>query len=138
MIVLYKFLTIIFYPLFLIFIFLRKIFKKEDPLRYKEKILPSHFKVNRKNNAKLIWFHAASIGELKSIIPIIKELNNINKNIEFLITTITLSSSNLARDELQDIKNYHHRFLPIDVKFLIKKFIKVSLLLIYSYSQIKN
>ena len=124
MILLYKFLTTIFYPLFLIFIFSRKIFKKEDPLRYKEKILPSHFKIKRKNNSKLIWFHAASIGELKSIIPIIKELNNINKNIEFLITTITLSSSNLARDELQDIKNYHHRFLPIDVKFLIKKFIK--------------
>ena len=125
MIVLYKFLTIIFYPLFLIFIFLRKIFKKEDPLRYKEKILPSHFKVNRKNNAKLIWFHAASIGELKSITPIIKELNNRNKNIEFLITTITLSSSNLVKDELKEVKKFHHRFLPIDVGFLIKKFIKL-------------
>jgi len=125
MIIFYKFLTIIFYPLFLIFIFVRKIFKKEDPLRYKEKILPSHFKVNRINNTKLIWFHAASIGELKSIIPIVKELNNRNKNIEFLITTITLSSSNLIKDELKEVKKFHHRFLPIDVGFLIKKFIKL-------------
>ena len=114
-----------FYPLFLIFIFVRKTFKKEDPLRYKEKILPSYFKANRTNNTKLIWFHAASIGELKSIIPIVKELNNRNKNIEFLITTSTLSSSNLIKDELKEVKNFHHRFLPIDVGFLIKKFIKL-------------
>jgi 3-deoxy-D-manno-octulosonic-acid transferase len=33
----------------------------------------------KKKNSKLIWFHAASIGEFKSIIPIIEELNNKNK-----------------------------------------------------------
>jgi len=125
MIFLYKTLTNICYPLFIIFIYCRKILKKEDPLRYKEKILFSHFKVNRKNNSKLIWFHAASIGELKSIIPIINELNKRYKKTEFLITTITLSSSNLAREQLKDIKNSHHRFLPLDVNFLIKKFIKL-------------
>ena len=125
MIFLYKTLTNICYPLFIIFIYYRKILKKEDPLRYKEKILFSHFKVNRENNSKLIWFHAASIGELKSIIPIINELNKRYKKTEFLITTITLSSSNLAREQLKDIKNSHHRFLPLDVNFLIKKFIKL-------------
>ena len=125
MIFLYKTLTNICYPLFIIFIYCRKILKKEDPLRYKEKILFSHFKVNRKNNSKLIWFHAASIGELKSIIPIINELDKRYKKTEFLITTITLSSSNLAREQLKDIKNSHHRFLPLDVNFLIKKFIKL-------------
>ena len=94
MIFLYKTLTTIFYPLFVSLIYIRKVLKKEDSTRYKEKILSSYFKVNRKNNSKLIWFHAASIGELKSILPIIKNLNNKKKNIEFLITTITLSSSN--------------------------------------------
>ena len=123
MIFLYKTLTTIFYPLFVSLIYIRKVLKKEDSTRYKEKILSSYFKVNRKNNSKLIWFHAASIGELKSILPIIKNLNNKKKNIEFLITTITLSSSNLAKEELKLIKNSYHRFLPIDVNFLIKKFL---------------
>jgi 3-deoxy-D-manno-octulosonic-acid transferase len=125
MISLYRFLTTIFYPLFIIFIYFRKILKKEDSVRYKEKFLSSHFRSIRNKNKKLIWFHAASIGELKSILPIINKLNDQNENFEFLITTITLSSSNLAKEELKLVKNSYHRFLPIDVNFLIKKFFKV-------------
>ena len=122
MILAYRIFTTLIYPLLLVFIILRKIFKKEDPVRYKEKIFPSHFNVNRKENSKLIWFHAASIGEFKSILPIIKELNS-NSNVEFLITTITLSSSNLAKKELKKFSNVQHRFFPFDVSFLIKRFI---------------
>mgnify|MGYP001238233005 FL=1 len=124
MIFLYKLFTTIFYPIFVFFIYFRKLIKKEDPIRYKEKILTSYFKVNRKDNTKLIWFHAASVGELKSIIPLINELNKKDKNFEFLVTTVTLSSSILAREELKKIKNTQHRFLPIDVNFLIEKFLK--------------
>ena len=38
MILTYKFLTNIFYPFFVLFTYLRKIKKKEDPIRFKEKI----------------------------------------------------------------------------------------------------
>tara|TARA_B100000575_G_scaffold293877_1_gene306829 strand:+ start:662 stop:1942 length:1281 start_codon:yes stop_codon:yes gene_type:complete len=124
MIFLYKFLTTIFYPFFCIYIFYRKYKKKEDPLRFKEKILSNHFNATRQINKKLIWFHAASIGELKSVLPIIKELNKTNEQFEFLVTTVTLSSSNLAKEELSKIENSYHRFLPIDVDFLIKRFFK--------------
>jgi 3-deoxy-D-manno-octulosonic-acid transferase len=123
MILTYRILTNLIYPLLIIFIFFRKIFKKEDSVRYKEKILISHFNIDRKKNSKLIWFHAASIGELKSIIPIIEELNTNGNNLEFLITTVTLSSSNLANVELKKFNNTHHRFLPLDVDFLINKFL---------------
>ena len=124
MISIYRFLTTIIYPFLVIFIFLRIFLNKEDSSRYKEKIFFSHFKVFRKTNTKLIWFHAASIGELKSIIPIIKELNK-NRNFEFLVTTITLSSSNLAKEEFKKFENIYHRFLPLDVNFLIKRFIRL-------------
>jgi 3-deoxy-D-manno-octulosonic-acid transferase len=123
MILIYRVLTALIYPLLIIFIYFRKIKKKEDSVRYKEKIFYSHFNVRRKKNSKLIWFHAASIGEFKSIIPIIDELNNKNNNLEFLITTTTFSSGNLAREELKIYKNAHHRFLPIDVELLIDKFL---------------
>ena len=122
MIIMYRVLTTLIYPLLFIYIYYRKILKKEDTERYKEKILISHFNVKRKMNTKLIWFHAASIGELKSIIPIINELN-INKNFEFLITTITLSSSNLAKEEFKDSENIQHRFFPFDVDFLMDNFL---------------
>ncbi len=121
MILAYRILTTLIYPLLYILIFFRKIIKKEDSIRFKEKISSSHFNVKRKEDTKLIWFHAASIGEFKSILPIIEELNNIN--LEFLITTTTLSSGNLAKEKLKKFNNVQHRFFPIDVSFLIKKFL---------------
>ena len=125
MILLYRILTTLLYPLFVILIYLRKFYKKEDLRRYKEKIFSSHFNVDKKNNKKLIWLHAASIGELKSIIPIINQLNRNYKKLEFLITTTTLSSSNLSKIELGKIKNTRHRFFPLDVEFLIEKFLRL-------------
>jgi 3-deoxy-D-manno-octulosonic-acid transferase len=97
MLLFYRCLTFLFFPLFLILIYLRSIFNKEDRLRFKEKIFSSSFRVNRSDNKNLIWFHAASIGELLSILPLVEEINNQNKNIEFLITTVTLSSANLLK-----------------------------------------
>ena len=123
MILLYRILSNLFYPILVIFIYLRKIFKKEDPLRFKEKIYVSYFNINRKEDKKLIWFHAASIGEFKSIIPLIEHLNTNSKDLTFLITTTTLSSGNLAVNVLKKFRNIEHRFFPLDVSYLIKKFI---------------
>ena len=123
MILAYRILTFILYPFLFLFLYIRKIKKKEDPIRYKEKILVSHFKIKEKNGCKLIWFHAASIGELKSILPIINKLNRENKNLKFLITTTTLSSGNIASFEFKKYKNVDHRYIPFDVPFLINKFL---------------
>ena len=52
------------FPLLILIIYLRKFLKKEDPTRYKEKIL----KLNQvKNKEELIWFHGSSIGEVLSL-----------------------------------------------------------------------
>ena len=93
MILLYRILTKITFPLLFILIFFRIFLKKEDSFRYKEKIFSSSFNLKKNNNKKLIWFHAASIGELKSILPILSEINKKQKDIEFLVTTITLTSA---------------------------------------------
>ena len=119
----YRILTLFLYPFLFIFLFYRMLIKKEDPKRFKEKILPSSFNVKKRNNSKLFWFHAASIGEFKSIIPIIDQLRNENQNLDFLITTTTLSSGNLAKNELKRLKNVEHRYFPFDVSFLIDKFL---------------
>ena len=125
MILFYRVLTHLIYPFLFVIVFFRVFLKKEDPKRYKEKILISHFNVKRNYEQKLIWFHAASIGELKSILPIIKKLNSDNSLREFLITTSTLSSSKIAELEFKKMKNISHRFLPYDVDFLINSFLKM-------------
>lgn len=119
----YRVLSNLLYPIFVIFVYFRKLIKKEDPVRFKEKILISHFNVKKEKGNKLIWFHASSIGELNSIIPIIENLNTNSKNLLFLITTTTLSSGILAKNIIKKFNNIEHRFFPLDVDFLIKKFL---------------
>ena len=123
MILLYRILINFLYPFLIIFLYLRTFFKKEDPERYKEKISIKHFNVIKSSNKKLCWFHAASIGEFKSILPIIKKLSEKNEKFEFLITTTTLSSSKIAEMELKKLNNVQHRFMPLDVGYLIEKFL---------------
>ena len=123
MILAYRVLTNILYPFLCIFLFVRVLRNKEDPKRYKEKIFVKHFNVIKSNNSRLLWFHAASVGELKSIIPIIITISSKKKDYEFLITTTTFSSSQLAETKFKMFKNIKHRFMPFDVNFIIEKFL---------------
>ncbi len=122
---LYRLTIFLLFPVLVTIIFFRKLVKKEHATRYKEKFSKSHFNIQRKKNTRLLWFHAASVGEVRSIYPIVNELNKNYKNLEFLVTTITLSSSKLVENEFRGFKNLQHRFLPLDVGFLIKNFLKL-------------
>jgi 3-deoxy-D-manno-octulosonic-acid transferase len=119
----YRCLTYFLFPLFVILIYIRTIFNKEDQIRYKEKIFSSHFKAIKNKNKKLIWFHASSIGECLSILPLIDEINNRNRSIDFLVTTVTLSSAKILEDKLNQYSNISHRFFPLDVAILAEKFL---------------
>jgi 3-deoxy-D-manno-octulosonic-acid transferase len=119
----YRILTFFFYPLFIILIYLRLFLKKEDQKRYKEKIFSSAFDVKRNKDNKLIWFHAASIGETLSILPVIEEINKLNKSVDFLITTVTLSSAELLKNKLDIYSNVSHRFFPLDTERLAERFL---------------
>ncbi|MDC1344410.1 hypothetical protein N8158_02265 [Pelagibacteraceae bacterium] len=82
---------LIFSPLI---IFFRILNKKEDKKRYKEKFC---FPSKKRINGNLIWFHGSSVGELLSILPLVQELEK-NKSInQILITTSTLSSSQIFK-----------------------------------------
>ena len=118
----YRYLTYFLFPLFIILIYLRSIFNKEDKIRFKEKIFSSCFQAHSTNN-KLVWFHAASIGACLSILPLIDEINSKNKNINFLITTVTLSSSKLLEKKINQYNNVVHRFFPLDLESLAEKFL---------------
>ncbi len=103
-------------PLILIFRILKN---KENKFRYTEKFsIPS----NHRKKGKLIWFHGASVGEILSIIPLVKNYEK-KKNInQILITSSTLSSSKVLRKF--KFKKVIHQFYPIDQTYFTNKFLK--------------
>ena len=102
----------------IIFIF-RVLKKKEDLKRFQEK----YCIYKNKNYQKTIWFHAVSIGELMSVIPIIKKLENNKKVKKIIVTTTTTSSANIFKK--QKFKKTIHKFFPLDTNYLTTKFINI-------------
>jgi len=92
---------------------------KEHRYRYKEKF---GFYSKRRVDGKLIWFHGASVGEILSIIPLVKNYEK-DKNInQILITSSTLSSSKIIKKF--KFKKTIHQFYPLDHFFITQKFLK--------------
>jgi 3-deoxy-D-manno-octulosonic-acid transferase len=114
----YYLITTIFYYLLHPYLYFRILKKKECPLRYKEKLGISH---KTRNNGYLIWFHCSSIGELKSIFPIIDHY--LKKN-QILVTTSTLGSNEVFQKKYYSTNNIIHQYAPIDSPQIIKKFFK--------------
>ena len=102
----------------LIFIF-RLLIKKEDINRFQEK----YCIYSIENFKKTIWFHAVSVGELMSIIPIINKLERNKKVKKIIVTSSTISSANIFKK--QKFKKTIHKFFPLDTNYLTKKFIKI-------------
>ena len=123
MFLIYKFLTTALYPIFILVIYIRKFLNKEDPIRFKEKLLHSNDISLPDSSKTLIWFHGASIGEISSIIPLINHITDKDKSIFILITSVTLSSGKVVNEIFKDNKNILHQYFPLDVPYLTKKFL---------------
>jgi 3-deoxy-D-manno-octulosonic-acid transferase len=67
---------------------------------------------------KLVWLHAASVGETMSILPVIAALAG---DAEVLLTTGTLTSAALAAERLP--VHARHQFVPLDVPDWINRFL---------------
>ena len=103
-------------PLIIIYRILKK---KEDPKRILEKFgTPG----KQKKGKNLIWFHGASIGEILSIIPIIKFYEKKRFIDQILVTSSTLSSSKVLKK--YNFKKTIHQFYPIDHILITNKFLK--------------
>lgn len=118
MYIIYNFFTkliILFSP---IIFFFRILLKKEDPKRFLEK-----FSIygNNKEISTSLWMHAASVGELMSIIPVVRKLEQQKKVKRILLTTTTVSSANIFQK--LKLKKTFHKYFPLDENILTKKFI---------------
>jgi 3-deoxy-D-manno-octulosonic-acid transferase len=114
--IIYYLATLLLHYLLRPYLYFRIIKKKESPIRFREKLGITNA---QRQDGYLIWFHCASIGELKSIFPII---DHYVKKKRILLTTSTLSSSEIFYKKYSNNKNIIHQFAPIDSPQIVKRF----------------
>ena len=115
----YEFVLLIFIIFSPILFLIRIISGKEDPKRFLEKFC---LYSNGQNKNKTIWFHGASIGEIVSIIPLVKVLEKNKKINKILLTSSTTSSASVIKK--YKFKKTIHVFFPIDTNYLTNRFIR--------------
>ena len=117
----YRFFTYLFYPFAPIYLYFRKIRKKEDSISYREKL--SKIEISREEGF-LIWFHVASVGEAMSILPLIESCMEEKKINKILLTSITLSSGKILKKRFNQNAKVIHQFLPLDISVWTSKFLE--------------
>ena len=108
-------LAIVISPVIILYRILRG---KEDIKRVGEKFCI----YSQKRNKKKIWIHAASVGELMSIVPVIRKLEKNKKIKDILLSTSTISSGKIFTK--LKLKKTSHIYFPLDNKYIVKRFIK--------------
>ncbi|MEX0837955.1 MAG: glycosyltransferase N-terminal domain-containing protein, partial [Parvibaculum sp.] len=82
---------------------------KEDPARLDERF---GYASRQRPTGRLVWFHAASIGESLSILPLVERLLGVASDISVLVTTGTVTSAKLMAERLPP--RAVHQFVPLD------------------------
>lgn len=86
-----------------------------DPDRFSERLGHN----NARDDGSVVWFHAASLGEVMQIGPLAGHLNQSEK-INILVTTTTVTGANWVAREMPYAT---HRFAPIDTPGAVRRFL---------------
>lgn len=114
----YKTLTTLSAPLLRLLLKRRLSRGKEDPARWRERMgQPS---LNRPAG-KLIWIHAASVGEAQSALILIEKMSQETHNAPLLVTTGTRTSAELMAQRLPP--HAMHQFYPLDHPDWVRRFL---------------
>ena len=114
----YRYFMILMSPVLWIWIKYRLLRGKEECHRIKERFGYPTIVHPKK---KIIWLHGASVGEVKTLFPLIPKIVSDYPDTFFLITSATRSSADLiAKNHLP---NTYHQYIPLDIPKAVNSFI---------------
>lgn len=91
---------------------------KEDPTRFGERLGKPSIP---RPEGRLIWIHAASVGESISVLPLIARLREDFPDTHVLLTTGTVTSARLLVERLPE--GARHQFVPVDRISYVRSFL---------------
>ncbi len=118
MLAIYRALTLLGGPLISLVLWLRQRARKEDPARMAERM---GFADTARPPGRLLWIHAASVGESLSALPLLRELLARHPDLQALITTGTVTSANILASLLPERARHH--YVPADRPQWVRRFL---------------
>ena len=91
---------------------------KEDPRRLDERM---GLALRERPEGRLIWFHAASVGEAASLLELVRRLADGRPDLTCLVTTVTVTSAQFLAGRLPE--GCIHQFVPVDVLPWVARFL---------------
>jgi len=123
----YRLLILILIPAIVLYTIIRAIkFKdKRYLLQRLGFITTKNFKYVTNNNERPIWIHAASVGEIIAVIPLIQKISNQYTNTPIIVTTNTTTSAEIVDKQLSSIPLLQHCYMPFDWFRVMQKIIYI-------------
>lgn len=118
MLVMYRWIAIILTPLIALWFCLRLAMGKEAGERLRERFA---YPTANRPEGKLVWIHAASVGESIAIQPLLHRFLQTHPDYHCLFTTGTKSSAALMQTKLPP--RAIHQFFPVDHPHVIRRFL---------------
>src|SRR5688572_11752338 len=91
---------------------------KEDPARLCERLGVAGA---ARPPGKLVWVHAASVGEAQSVLALIDRMLTERPGLDVLMTTGTVASARLLADRLPP--RARHQYVPVDLPRAVERFL---------------
>lgn len=119
----YRTLTSLFSPVIGWWLRLRLLRGKEDRGRFPERF---GYTKHKRPEGVLVWVHAASVGEVNSVLPLIALLQEHFPHVGILLTSGTVSSARLVESYQQKgmLANVFHQYAPVDTPESVNRFFR--------------
>jgi 3-deoxy-D-manno-octulosonic-acid transferase len=114
----YRFLTNLGAPVISLYLWQRRRAGREDKLRFKERF---GYAALERPQGRLVWFHAASIGEAASLLILIETMRAEFPSTHILMTTGTVTSARMLKNRLP--VDVLHQYMPVDRAPYVKRFL---------------
>ena len=114
----YLVLSLLIDPMYLVYQYISVLRGKESLARFWERWVSKKIK---RPSGDLIWFHAASVGETLSVIPLIQKLIKDDPLVNILVTSTTKTSAKIF--ENMPLRQVIHQMAPHDTFFVSRRFL---------------